>query len=92
MIRDLADADRRLVRDLLTATGEALWWELRGDPVLPLHPSRPLHKVLSRGGSFGEATDSPLVVWAWLVRNLERLVEELEFHEVLAGRVAVWLG
>ena len=34
---DLARADRRLVRSLLTATGEALWWELNGDPVQPIH-------------------------------------------------------
>src|SRR4051812_8823085 len=33
---DLARADRRLVRSLLTAAGEALWWELNGDPVLPI--------------------------------------------------------
>jgi DNA polymerase V len=89
---DLATADRRLVREVLTATGEALWWELRGESVLPLHPQRPLQKVLSRGGSFGEATDSPVIIWAWLVRNLERLVEELEYHEVRTSRVAVWIG
>jgi hypothetical protein len=80
------------VRDLLTSAGEALWWELRGDPVSPLYPRRPLHKVLSRGGSFGEATDRPAVLWAWLVRNLERLIEELEFHQVRPGRVAVVVG
>jgi hypothetical protein len=89
---DLAHADRRLVRELLTATGEALWWELNGDPVTPLHAARPLPKVISRGGSFGEATDRPSVIFAWLVRNLERLVEELQYHDVRAGRVAVWLG
>lgn len=89
---DLAEADRRLVRGVLTTAGEALWWELRGEPVLPLRPQRPLHKVLSRGGSFGEPTDSPVVLWAWLVRNLERLVEELEYHELCTGRVAVWIG
>jgi DNA polymerase V len=89
---DLVEADRRLVRELLTATGEALWWELRGESVLPLHPQRPLHKVLSRGGSFGEASDRPVILWAWLVRNLERLVEELEYHEVCTGRVTVWVG
>lgn len=88
---DLVNADRRLIREVLTAAGEALWWELRGDSVLPLHPDRPLHKVLSRGGSFGEATDSPRVLWAWTVRNLERLIEELDFHELLTTwiRVAV---
>jgi DNA polymerase V len=89
---DLVRADRRLIRKLLTASGEALWWELSGDPVLPINPQRLPHKVLSRGGSFGEPTDAPGVLWAWLVRNLERLVEELVFHRVLAGRVAVWIG
>ncbi len=88
---DLARADRRLVRDLLTATGETLWWELNGDPVAPIRTERPLHKTLSRGGSFGEATDSPLILYAWLVRNLERLIEELQYHEVLAGRISVWV-
>ncbi len=34
----------------------------------------------------------PAVLWARLVRNLERLVEELVYHRVLTGRVAVWAG
>jgi hypothetical protein len=89
---ELARADRRLVRELLTATGEALWWELNGEPVLPIHPRRPLHKVLSRGGSFGEPTADPIVLYAWLVRNLERLIEELVFHAVRAGRLTVWVA
>ena len=89
---DLAKADRRLVRELLTASGEALWWELNGDPVTPIHPKRPPHKALSRGGSLGESTDDPVVLHAWLVRNLERLIEELEYHEVLAGRLTVWVS
>ena len=89
---DLAKADRRLVRELLTASGEALWWELNGDPVTPIHPKRPAHKALSRGGSLGESTEDPVVLHAWLVRNLERLIEELEYHEVLAGRLTVWVS
>ena len=89
---DLARADRALVREILTASGEALWWELRGDPVLPVRPDRVPHKMLSRGGSFGEATDRPSVLWAWLVRNVERLIEELRYHRVLPGRIAVWVG
>jgi nucleotidyltransferase/DNA polymerase involved in DNA repair len=89
---DLAQADRRLVRKLLTASGEALWWELNGDPVRPIHPQRPLHKAFSRGGSFGEPAIEPLVLYAWLVRNLERLIEELEFHGVGAGKLTVWVA
>jgi nucleotidyltransferase/DNA polymerase involved in DNA repair len=83
---DLARADRRLVRRLLTATGETLWWELNGDQVQSIHLKRPAHKALSRGGSFGEPALEPEVLYAWLVRNLERLIEELHYHPVLAGR------
>lgn len=88
----LRDADRRLVRRLLTASGEAIWWELNGEPVQPIHTKRIRHKALSRGGSFGESTDRPLVLYAWLVRNLERLVEELEFHKLMTQRLTVWVG
>jgi nucleotidyltransferase/DNA polymerase involved in DNA repair len=89
---DLAQADRRLVRSLLTAAGEALWWELNGEAVQPIHIQRPVHKALSRGGSFGESTSEPTLLYAWLVRNLERLIEELRYHQVCAGRLTVWLA
>ena len=86
---DLARADRRLVRALLTAAGEALWWELNGEAVQPIQISRPAHKALARGGSFGESTDDPVILYAWLVRNLERLIDELHYHQVHAGRLTV---
>jgi nucleotidyltransferase/DNA polymerase involved in DNA repair len=86
---DLAFADRLLVRQLLTRTGEGLWYELNGDPVFPLQTSRPPHKVLSRGGSLGGATSDEGRVYAWLARNVERLVEELEYHVVSAGSLSV---
>ena len=86
---DLARADRGLIRELLTASGEALWWELNGEPVLPIRPKRTFHKVLSRGGSFGESVESPAVLWAWLGRNLERLIEELEYHDVCTEKLSV---
>ena len=89
---DLADADRRLVRKLLTASGEVLWWELHGEPAQPIHTKRQRHKAISRGGSFGESTDRPLVIYAWLVRNLERLIEELEFHCVMTQKLTVWVA
>jgi nucleotidyltransferase/DNA polymerase involved in DNA repair len=89
---DFVRADRRLVRDLLTATGEALWWELNGEAVQAIRPERPLHKALSRGGSLSEASADPVVLYAWLVRNLERLIEELEFHQIRAGRLTLWMA
>jgi nucleotidyltransferase/DNA polymerase involved in DNA repair len=88
---DLALADRRLVRSLITITGEALHLELNGEQVTPLHTERPPHKMLSRGGSLGGATPSVARVSAFLVRNVERLVEELEFHGVWAGALSVYL-
>jgi nucleotidyltransferase/DNA polymerase involved in DNA repair len=88
---DLARADRRLVRSLLTAAGEVLWWELNGEEVRPIQVRRPAHKALSRGGSFGESTADPVLLYAWLIRNLERLIEELEYHGVAAGRLTVYL-
>jgi hypothetical protein len=88
---DLARADRVLVRRLLTVVGEALWYELNGDPVLPLHTDRPPHKMLSRGGSLGESTADSDRLNGWLARNVERLVEELEFHVVRAGALSVYL-
>ena len=89
---DLALSDRLLVRKLLTRAGEGLWYELNGEPVFPIQTRRPPHKVLSRGGSLGESTADPDRLWAWTVRNLERLVEELEYYRVHAGRLAVWVG
>jgi nucleotidyltransferase/DNA polymerase involved in DNA repair len=87
-----ADADRCFIRRLLTIVGEALWYELNGEAVQPFHTDRPPHKMLSRGGSLGESTADPDRLLAWVARNLERLIEELEWHAVKAGRLHVWLG
>ena len=84
--------DDHLAQSLLTAAGEALWWELNGDPVQPIRPRRPMHKTLSRGGSLGAAVTDPMELYAWLVRNLERLIEELRYHEVRPGRVTLWVS
>jgi nucleotidyltransferase/DNA polymerase involved in DNA repair len=86
---DLADMPRKLVRQLITVAGEAIWWELNGEAIAPLHTERPPHKMLSRGGSIGKATAQRERVYAFLVRNLERLIEELEFHRVWAGALTV---
>jgi nucleotidyltransferase/DNA polymerase involved in DNA repair len=89
---ELARADRPFIRKLLTAIGEALWWELNGEPVLLLHTERPPHKIISRGGSLGEKTADPARLVAWLARNTERLVEALESHAVKTEELQVYLG
>lgn len=88
---DLARMDRRLVRAVLTIAGEKLHRELNGEPVEPILPQRLPHKTISRGGSIGRATAEPTLLRAWMVRNLERLIEELEYHRVRPGRVGLWL-
>jgi nucleotidyltransferase/DNA polymerase involved in DNA repair len=88
---DLAKADRKQIRRLLTIAGEVLWWELNGEPVQPLHTERPPHKILSRGGSLGGATNDRERLIAWVARNVERLVEELEYHRVAVGKLEVFV-
>ncbi|HEY1189421.1 MAG TPA: nucleotidyltransferase, partial [Gemmata sp.] len=79
---DLADADGRLINKLLTKTGYELWLELNGQPVSPIRTERPPHKVLARGGSLMGNVSDPTLLWAWTVRHIERLIEELQFHGV----------
>tara|TARA_R110002095_G_scaffold147250_1_gene127384 strand:- start:2788 stop:3930 length:1143 start_codon:yes stop_codon:yes gene_type:complete len=98
---DYREADRLMIRKLLTIKGEALWWELRGDAVTPIQTSRPPHKAIARGGSCGGKTTDPDRIRAWVVRNIERLIEALDHHRVYAGHIslqidanktALWLG
>jgi nucleotidyltransferase/DNA polymerase involved in DNA repair len=77
-----AKADRRLIRKLLTKRGEDLWWELNGDSVIPIAPKRPRHKFISRGGSLGRATADRDRLKAFVVRNIERLVEALNYYHL----------
>lgn len=84
-------ANPYMIRKLLTVAGEVLWHELNGEPAAPIRPDRPMHRSLSRGGSLSVATARPTLLFAWLVRNLERLIVELEWHAVLAGRLTVVL-
>ena len=86
---DLADADGRLVNSLLTKTGHEIWLELNGHRVQPIRPERPPHKVLARGGSLMGDVTRPAVLWAWCVRHVERLIEELRFHKVRTSTLGV---
>lgn len=83
---DYAHADPKLILSELTVVGEQIWTELNGSPSFPLREERPLHKCLSRGGSIGKATASPEIVWAWTIRNIERLIEVLDKHQLLTKR------
>jgi nucleotidyltransferase/DNA polymerase involved in DNA repair len=89
--QQLADADRALVRWLLTKRGEDLWWELNGSPVLPVQIARPEHKFVSRGGSIGRASRDPARIEAFIVRNVERLVEALAYYRLCCDHLILSL-
>ncbi len=86
-----AAADRAFIRWLLTKRGEDLWWELNGHSVLPLQTKRPEHKFISRGGSIGRASNDYARVKAFIVRNVERLVEALQFYKVACDQLTLSL-
>lgn len=83
---ELTDADGRVVKKLLTQTGYEICQELNGYPVTPIRPQRPPHQVIARSGSLMGNVEDPAVLWA--VRHAERLIEELDYHNVLAGKLA----
>lgn len=85
-------ASRPMINKLLTKKGEAIWWELQGQPLLKIQPQRPMHKAVARGGSVGAATADPNMLHAWLVRNTERLIEVLCSHQYVAQRLGLCLS
>ncbi len=88
---DLAAADRKMIRDLLTIKGEAIWYELQGESVIPIQVNRPQHKCVARGGSLGGRVTDPEVLNGWLIRNLERLTEALFAYGYQCGRLCLEL-
>ena len=84
-------ADRRLIRRLLTKSGEELWWELQGTMTKTILTTRPSHRFISRGGSVGRATDDRERLYGWLVRNIERLIEALDLHAVFCSELQLML-
>jgi DNA polymerase V len=88
---DFARACGHRIKKLLTVVGFDLWLELNGHRVHPIRPARSPHKMIARGGSLaGRVTDAH-TLYGWLVRNVERLVEELEYHEVRPRVLSVYV-
>lgn len=89
---DFIQAPRAIIRKLLTVKGEKLWYELQGIPCDPILSLRKKHKAISRGGSLGGKTINPEVITGWAARNVERLIEELDYHEVNTERLTLILS
>lgn len=86
---DYSTANRDFIRKMLTVKGEKLWFELNGTPCEPIMVKRKQHKAISRGGSLGGRTMDPDVINGWGVRNVERLIEELDYHWVLTEKITL---
>jgi len=48
--------------------------------------------MIARGGSLAGKISDPNKLYGWLVRNVERLIEELHYHEVRPSTLTVWLA
>lgn len=88
---DFTNANRQMIQRLLTVKGEALWFELHGEAVIPIQTEKPQNKRVSRGGSMGESTNDPVRLNAWLARNTERLVDALDSQRLVCQRIVLWL-
>jgi len=73
-------------------TGHDLWLELNGVPASPIRPARSPHKMIARGGSLAGRVHDPHTLYGWLVRNVERLIEELHYHEVRPRTLSIYIN
>ncbi len=89
---EFAQANGRNIKGLLTVVGHDLWSELNGVPVHAIRPQRTPHKMISRGGSLAGRVSDPDTLYGWLIRNVDRLIEELQYHEVRARELTVYLS
>ena len=86
---EFADANVIQVRKLLSVVGRDLWLELNGTKATPIRATRTAHKMIARGGSLAGRVSSAFTLYGWLVRNVERLIEELHFHNVRTRALAI---
>jgi len=71
---DFISKDRTFIKNLLHRPGECLWYELKGHSILPVRGERPQRKGISRGGSLYGMSSNRNIVYAFLLRNLEKMV------------------
>lgn len=75
--KDFISKDRIFIKKILNKPGEVLWYELSGQSVLPVRKERPQRKGISRGGSLFGAKSEKNIVFAFMVRNIEKLCDAL---------------
>lgn len=72
---DFVRAGRRNVKSIMHKPGEEIWYELQGKSLFPVRTQKSLPKMLSRGGGIAGNSSNEDYIYAFLLRNLERLCE-----------------
>lgn len=73
---DFVNLSRDKVKQFLNKPGEQIWYELQGLSLFKVNGEKPFQKTLSRGGSLSGTVYEKDEVYAYVVRNLERLVDK----------------
>lgn len=90
-ILDYINEPQEKIRKLLHKPGEQFWYELQGTILFPVQAKRPERKAISRGGSiWGYYKDSDYI-WGFLMRNLERLVDQLTREDIEISELTLLL-
>lgn len=79
---DFVSKDRAFIKSILHRPGECLWYELNGHLILPVRNERPQRKSISRGGSLSGVKKDKNIIFAFLVRNMERLVDSIVAQKI----------
>lgn len=74
---DYIEESQENIRRLLHKPGEELWHELRGVNIYPIRSQIPARKSISRGGSLWGDHKDKWYIWGFLIRNLERFIQQL---------------
>lgn len=90
-VKEFTACSSFLIKRLVHKPGEELWYELQGKSVLPVRGERPERKNLSRGGSLWGHHKDRKYVWAFLVRNLERVADSLWEDEMETSALLIVL-
>lgn len=88
-ILDYINEPQENIRKLLHKPGEQLWYELQGTILFPIQAKRPERKVISRGGSIWGYYKDPSYIWGFLIRNLERFVNQLVKEEIEISEITL---
>ncbi|MBT4384251.1 nucleotidyltransferase [Candidatus Peregrinibacteria bacterium] len=79
------------IKRIFFKPGEAIWYELQGQPVFSINPERGDRKIVSRGGSLWGNYRDKKYVWGFVMRNMERFMSTLWEEQLEIRRLTLVL-